>query len=1019
MVRIASTLDSDDVRVKSPYEDIRDLILVENDLVVKYNNLSLFIQKYCRDAIGDENKYWYYCQETNVPLLPTFYSILEEGFRYNNYKNSLDIVKKNRGKLSDDGDKIIDEHSGYVIDIIEFDTDEGYDKTSGFKIKSREVMTMSTSDKLKNVVDKSFVAKTEQAQNIQQNVTALSNKLDVDMSEEIYFVNKIMGELLNNRSIIKSEEKYNKRRKELKAQGKKTNPYEKYYDERYLLIFLGAYAVTLQTAIPVISSNKTYENCIRSFEGFPLSNDNNMSFLVYLICITRFLGKGSKRPWKYLKLGNKKSRKEKTSDYAIKLRDFINDKIISLSYVKERLEQKRKQERTNKLDNTIISDFNVQKWESFLPPLQNIKVNSINNIGVEFERLLNQSIINDDTRMQFNYIASLCGKIDSFSFGIIESVQRAINKEPLILSTLDGIPFLENACCNEGEVNTREYFTEKENSIKKFNNTLFELEKTFNKYKNLHIAPQYSIDKNTKIVFPKIKIQFSEETIYLAFIKLCKFNSGIVLDDTLKGICLENEAKYKKTDELKRKVEKMKLKGLEYDTNSLRALLNHVNRENILHYDINPKVLTEKLRLEKAIESLDGKNRNNLFLCGGNIIDNFKKILDRYDIAINGKDDVITEEFTQYIKTLNGRLANDLKEKISESGKIKPRSILDFIFSPSNNKFILKWELNGDKIYMSKSDQTSFYTFRYLKQMVINICKVFPTILLNAENQQKINKRSVPKHWKLKSGRIRGQIEKLMKEEYEGFNGFYSNNKLVPVLKYVIENSKDLLMLMNAIPFYANIDGETGSIFDGEIVKHLGYYFLLCALSLYIGATEANLTVNADPEIDTFDTVVEDNTELAEIEGQRESMLKEVCKLLNVYFKNFRKYKDVLSRTKEYITKQVLKSKEREKSGITKRLGDLTIEQREVENIHKNQSLGIWSVGKTRAIFEFDDDQFDKEFIAREKLEELERAAGQDASDQLSHLEDQSIQNRIDAELNDLSVIPGEDDDDRDDIDYM
>ena len=30
-----------------------------------------------------------------------------------------------------------------------------------------------------------------------------------------------------------------------------------------------------------------------------------------------------------------------------------------------------------------------------------------------------------------------------------------------------------------------------------------------------------------------------------------------------------------------------------------------------------------------------------------NIIENFKNILDRYDIAIIGKDDVITEEFTQ------------------------------------------------------------------------------------------------------------------------------------------------------------------------------------------------------------------------------------------------------------------------------------------------------------------------------------------------------------------------------------
>ena len=146
-------------------------------------------------------------------------------------------------------------------------------------------------------------------------------------------------------------------------------------------------------------------------------------------------------------------------------------------------------------------------------------------------------------------------------------------------------------------------------------------------------------------------------------------------------------------------------------------------------------------------------------------------------------------------------------------------------------------------------------------------------------------------------------------------------------------------------------------------------------------------------------------------------MLDEVCNLLTVYAKNFKKYKNILSRTKDYINKEVLKSKEKEKAGVTKRLGDLTVEQREVQTIHKNQSLGVWSVGLTRAIFEYDDDQFDKEFVAREELEALERKAGLDASDQMTHLEEQSIEDRINAELNDLSVIPEEDNDDRDAID--
>ena len=127
--------------------------------------------------------------------------------------------------------------------------------------------------------------------------------------------------------------------------------------------------------------------------------------------------------------------------------------------------------------------------------------------------------------------------------------------------------------------------------------------------------------------------------------------------------------------------------------------------------------------------------------------------------------------------------------------------------------------------------------------MVIDICKIFPTIILNPKMNEKIDKRAVPKHWKLKSSRIKNQIRKLMKEEYLDFKPFYSNNVISPVLEYVYENSDDLINLMNVIPFYANIDEEHGSIFDGEIVKHLGYYFLLCAIKLYVRATEENLTI--------------------------------------------------------------------------------------------------------------------------------------------------------------------------------
>ena len=41
-------------------------------------------------------------------------------------------------------------------------------------------------------------------------------------------------------------------------------------------------------------------------------------------------------------------------------------------------------------------------------------------------------------------------------------MQKAIDNEPMLLASMNNIPFLENACCNEGEASTYFYFTQSE-----------------------------------------------------------------------------------------------------------------------------------------------------------------------------------------------------------------------------------------------------------------------------------------------------------------------------------------------------------------------------------------------------------------------------------------------------------------------------------------------------------------------------------------------------------------------------
>ena len=216
--------------------------------------------------------------------------------------------------------------------------------------------------------------------------------------------------------------------------------------------------------------------------------------------------------------------------------------------------------------------------------------------------------------------------------------------------------------------------------------------------------------------------------------------------------------------------------------------------------------------------------------------------------------------------------------------------------------------------------------------------------------------------------------------------------------------------MVKRIPFYAGILGreKMSSIFDGNIVKHLGYYILLCAFNLYFTALDSD-EEGDDDEDDDDETKDEDKIEtktdlfsdksskLAILRGHKDEIEKAVCSLFSVYFKKIEKYKKLLNLNNEQINKSVLKAKEKEKSKITSRLKDLTIEEREIENILKNHSLGEWGVGKTKAIYEYDENQYDKEREQLEKDQLISLELTEDSS-RLDIWEDHNVQQRISSE---------------------
>ena len=80
------------------------------------------------------------------------------------------------------------------------------------------------------------------------------------------------------------------------------------------------------------------------------------------------------------------------------------------------------------------------------------------------------------------------------------------------------------------------------------------------------------------------------------------------------------------------------------------------------------------------------------------------------------------------------------------------------------------------------------------------------------------------------------------------------------------------------------------------------------------------------------------------------------------------------------INEAVIKASEREKSKIVENLGKLTQEELQVEDVLKNQKLGKWGLGLSKAIYQYDKDQYEKERVEFEndarQILELNNLAG-------------------------------------------
>ena len=1008
-------------RVISPYTKLRDLIMGQNDFIKKQTDIIQFVSLYCREGdpnipnIHDgtmENEWWLYCKETDTKLLPKFVYILANTFITKNseYDNVLNELKRRIGKRSDDGDAWVDEHSGEVICYIDFDVSEGY--KDGFVDKSREIMEKDIGEViLEKQKDKKDLAKQKKEKRLSPEgelvsnvISVLSTNMGIDIEQSRDYIVKVVTEMMNDVKIIEKEGAYLKREEDAAKKGKKLPSYMTIYSSALLYLTLGMYLIAVQTSIPSIKTRKTAPGCVRSFSGFPFEGEGDDSGLNYVACVALKSRDSSTVPWNILPKNEEK--------IALTMKSFIIRYLLPYGEVEHNIKEKTEY-LLNNPEEEIPAEYDLVKWTNFLPPLRRFHVKHLDNISSGFTEELQNELYSGNHR-QLEKLLVIDSKIIAYSLAIQEAIQKLVEKKDLLMKAA-GRPFMDNSCCNESGNKTMtslQYFIKEDYNIENYNNIVASLSSVVHDIKILTQSAIMLSEVNTKRSYPQISNEFSEETIYNAFISFCKFQSSIPLSEELATICIDKPDYLKKMDTIQEKIAKMKRDGRNYTKEQFLRLFQIVSRNNIIRMSLNTNNRTYVDNLRKILDNLDEEDNENVPKA---LTQKLEKIVDIYDVSLV-EDTKEMRLLKDYLGLSNNTMRKDIIDFIKTKAKVTG-PILKNITNFLNELTIWKFDENKRNEEIKISDDGLYNYVNFFKNFISLFSIVLPSMIIN----QKLQSIEPPKYWGL-SKIHENEIKEMVTNFYKPIEVFYGNNTINNVLYEIKNKCRGIYLLSKNTPVFTNIKiglnddkKEMYSSFDKRIVTQLYEYYFLSILTDYINLTKdpsmvTRMLNNAtDSESDLFsaDFLIEQQLRFSEseqefIEGDVVKLKQDVAKLLVGYLKIMMKSKSTINVSYGDVEDRVFKLKEAEKYTFTDRLKDMTEETRAVDTILKHHKLGpLYSLGLSKGIKEYDPDNFDHDKKVAEKVAEIvkkrqERDVDLDIDDEI---EEMNLENEIEMDI--------------------
>ena len=1015
----------------SPSSRLLNMILSQTDFVKKQYDVVRFVNSYTRPAVinsdfsSSEDQYWLYCPKTNVKLLPVFkYNLAAEYVKNpSGYKDYLDLLKSQIGKLSDDGDWWCDKNTSWSICPVDFDIEEGYE--AGFKISTRAVLEENAGNKITfNTTENVIKYDTPENRMINNIVNTLCIAMGINIEpQKEFIINCVLTAL---RDTLETEEDYKDFARKKAQEGKKVSSYRDVYNSAVLYYTFGMFLIAVQTSIPSVKTRKTHPGCVRSFSGYPFEGTGDLSSLTYLSCVAYDI-RESGEPWNVLK-------GKKLEIVTNKIKGSI-DVLLGNPDISRKFEEKTEYLLTNPVSD-IPKEHDITKWSQFLPPLLPFKIKRLTNISPEFSK----SLITDlrvGSPNQREKLLVIDSKIILFSLAIQEAIQEVVKNSHLILHNSSGEPYIENACCETSEKETTiGYFTKHKPIIKEFNVIVEKLTNLLKDISSYSTAGLFYSNINTKNIYPPISNNFDEEIIYLSFINFCKFKSLMPIPEDLLPLCTDkpNIELFNPNDTVDRIIQKLKEDGRNYTNEQFLRLLQLIGKHNIVNIKLDTPQVSYITKINGLLESIQDENDENI---ESSFIGLLSGVLDTFDIATGGPNKEVRSLNNYLIKSIE-TIKEDLIDFIEKnSGTATTRSSIRkarvFIENLSNWSSEKSDRNEGIKI----SDDKTYNIINFYKIFTDKFVNVFPNIILNKVNHADTQ---IPKYYGFSDNHSK-KLKRYIGEYYDKLNAFYGVPLITNILTTVQRTCRNIVLLSQTTPCFTSIksnegerDIETQPIFDERTGKYLYEFYLLKVLFNYVELSDNNemlnvIEVNKETEITdiySVDYLEERNTKIDLTENTRDErqrklvagnmidLRQKVAQLLIGFIDIMSNHKDAVDISYEEIQDRVFKLREKEKDLVTDRLKQMTDEQRNADTILKINKLGLYSKGMQKGLTVLDKNFYDEEQEFRNQMDKAERnirKKNKDANDENidilleDYMQQQQDENDVENEAYDMSYM--------------